>query len=245
MSNPPPPQVVCTPQQLREVEQYLRSVEEQLHRARLETERVRNARTLRLVRALRGMLRRPLAGLRETWRVLSGPASKPSRAAKPSHRHFAVFRSPAFAPTVATGPGWFGVPAEIADHCARRPVVTLHGIGPAPQPRWQARACSELTPADFELRLHALLRPVLLIDANAIRADSAWAGVFEVDDMRLNQTLAALLELVRARRGRVVFAAVAPERQPPLFADFVRGATVLPTLDGFDPDADTDTEADE
>lgn len=235
MSIPPTPQIICTPQQLHEVEQYLRALESALHRAKQDVERIRNARTLRLARSLRGALRQPLRSIGDIWRILRHPAPQPKNSSV-KRRGFALFRSPAFVPATVPGMSFFSVAAEIFDHCARRPLVTLHGIGPV-----RADAdCPDVTPEDFEIRLQGLFHPVLLIDLNEQRPDSAWTGVFDVDDMRLNMSMAALLELVRFKGGRIVFAAVHPRRQPPLFADFTDGAAVRPSLADFDPDAENE-----
>lgn len=243
MSAAPPPGanlISCSAKELREIREYIRTLERDLQAARSTVARQKQARSLRFARALREVRRRPLGVLAECWRIVSEPRGRRA-ASQPAaeHRSFPALDRRA-QPVVAAmaGNAHRTVLAEIAERCSEAAIVTLRGSNiQALSLAGGTGTWYDVGPHDFELRLRGVQRPTLLVDPRAIAKSSQWFGLFGIDDMRLNLAMANLVELVHEQRGKVVFARTDAALAPPLLADFQRDALVVDSLVDFDPDA--------
>jgi hypothetical protein len=226
----------CSAKELRTIRDYIRRLEHDHHDLLVLHESLRQSRPVRLAGALRSLRRQPLAALTEVWRVLfrnrfahapTQPLLKPRSFAALERRAqpvVAAFASTSRQTTLL---------AEIAERCGPVTLVSLRGCGPTLPDASGVVNCISIGPHDHEFLLNGVNAPLLLIDPSAIPAKSPWSGVFDVNNMTLNLAMAGLVELVRARSGRVVFARTEAGLAPPLLADFVRNGETVDTLDSI------------
>jgi hypothetical protein len=219
----------CSAKELREIKDYIRKLELELHATKGKLDRQRQARSLQLARALAGVRRRPLPALAECARVIF--ASRRVGVQTQSllrHRGFVALDRRANPMVAAVSQlSHRTVLAEVAQRCSESTVATLRRCGPYPPSSGDDRHWIEVDPHDFELELAEVECPTLLIDPAGIDTGSPWAGVFGVQDMRLNLAMASLIELVRSQRGKVLFLKTDAAKKPVLLADFEQtGETV-------------------
>jgi hypothetical protein len=223
----------CSARELREIKEYIRSLERDLHTARTKVARHRNSRALRLARELPGIRRSPIRALTACLRIVFGP--RPSMTSETFRRRgFAALDRRAL-PTVEAMAGVLHrtVLADVVERCSSPTIVTLRDCGPS-RPVDAPGPWIDVGPHDFEVLLAGRDCPTLLVDASMIAERSPWFGVFGTDDMRLNLAMANLVELVRSRRGKVVFTNVTTAT-PPLLGDFLLEALVVDSLDAYVP----------
>jgi hypothetical protein len=221
--------ISCSAKELREVRDYVRKLEADQHSLRVRNGHLNQARSLRLARALGDLRHKPATALLQVVRILFEKSSaKHLNQPALKHRSFAVLERRAL-PEVAAiaGAAHVTVLAEIAERTAPRLFVSLRGAGPTTRPIPDAQWCA-VGPHDYEVLLATATSPILLIDPLGIPASSAWYGVFEVQDMRLNLAMAGLIETVRDRGGRVVCVRTEGTSVPPLLMeDFTRTAEMV------------------
>ncbi len=229
MHPPPTPNanlIGCSAKELREIKEYLHQVEIERHELSLRVAILEQARSLRLARALGDLRRSPVPAVRQIWHLLFGRGVPPPTT-RPKHRRFPALDRRAMPSVTAEGTGLHRtILMEIAEQFEDVPVVVLRGCDRHLADVLKGARTITVGPHDYEFLLRGVSRPLLLVDARLIPESSPWFGVFGADDMRLNLTMAGLIEHVKQARGRVIFVRDPNGLEAPLVADFAQGAEV-------------------
>jgi hypothetical protein len=221
----------CSAKELREIKEYLRQLEVERHDLLQRVAILEQARSLRLARALGDLRRKPVPALRQIWHLLFGREVQVPLTTGPKHRRFPALERRALPSVTAVAPGEKRtVLMEIAEQCEYVSIVTLRGCGSQFADAATSVKQIAVGPHDYEFLLRHVSRPLLIVDSRLIPESSPWFGVFAADDMRLNLSMAGLIEHVKQQRGRVVFARTRDGLEPPLVADFVQSGEVTSDL---------------